>query len=160
MRNDLTTKQKSYDVPTHNSKTGGEFKNLLNHFWNMFDFSKNHNFAEPKIEVIDNDDMVVVSAEMPGVNENDIDLQLSSDGFLTISGERKQETTRKDGEGSFSEIFYGRVRRTIPLPWDLNFEEANADFEDGVLKVSIPKSQVEKQKVKKLSVKKPKKMQN
>lgn len=160
MRNDLISKQKSYDVPTHNNKTGSEFKSLLNHFWNMFDFSKTHGSMEPKIEVIDNNDMVIVSAEMPGVNEDDIDLQLSSDGFLTIRGERKQETSRKDGEGSFSEIFYGMVKRTVPLPWDLNFEEASADFDDGVLKVSIPKSQVEKQKVKKLSVKKPKKLQN
>ncbi len=160
MRNDLMSKQKSYDVPTHNNKKGGEIKGMLNHFWSMLDFSKNHGEMEPKIEVIDNDDTVEVLAELPGVNENDIDLQISSDGFLTISGERKQETIRKDSEGSFSEIYYGMVKRTIPLPWDLSLEEANADFNDGVLKITIPKSQVEKQKVKKINVKKSKKVQN
>lgn len=156
MRNEVTTSKNNtnQDVSIHH--TGGEMHNFLHHFWNMFDFPKTHDMEEmePKIEVNNKKDAVVVSAEMPGVAEKDMDVQISSDGYLTISGEKRQQN-EDNSEGSyFSEMYYGKVSRTIPLPWDLNFDQANAEYNDGVLTVSIPKTQIEKQKVKKISVKK------
>lgn len=156
MRNEVTTSKNNtnQDVSIHH--TGGEMHNFLHHFWNMFDFPKTHDMEEmePKIEVNNKKDAVVVSAEMPGVAEKDMDVQISSDGYLTISGEKRQQN-EDNSEGSyFSEMYYGKVSRTIPLPWDLNFDLANAEYNDGVLTVSIPKTQIEKQKVKKISVKK------
>lgn len=153
MNNNLTTSDNTHQVPVHGS---GEFRNLINHFWNMIDFPHRHEFnsMEPKIEVSDNKNSVTVSAEMPGVNEKDIDLQISTDGYLTISGEKRHENKEESNGNYFSEIYYGQVSRTIPLPWDLNFDKADAEFSDGILRVSIPKAQVEKQKVKKISVKK------
>ena len=93
---------------------------------------------------------------MPGVAEKDIDLQISSDGYLTISAEKKDETSSQDKDHYFSEISYGIIRRTIPLPWDLDYNKADAEYNDGLLRVAIPKSGLEKQKVKKISVKKSK----
>lgn len=156
MRNEVTTSKNNtnQDVSIHH--TGGEMHNFLHHFWNMFDFPKNHDMEEmePKIEVNNKKDAVVVSAEMPGVAEKDMDVQISSDGYLTISGEKRQQN-EDNSEGSyFSEMYYGKVSRTIPLPWDLNYDQANAEYNDGVLSISIPKTQIEKQKVKKISVKK------
>lgn len=160
MKNTITSSSanNTRDLPIH-APTQNEFKNFLTHFWNMLDFPHHNDMddLEPKIEVSENKDAVTVSAELPGVSENDIDLQISSDGYLTISAEKRHETEKNEKDNYFSEIYYGSVRRTIPLPWDLDFEKANADYNDGVLKVSIPKTQTEKAKVKKLSVKKSKK---
>ena len=138
-----------------------DFNDLLNGFFgNWLDLPEEKNFIaknEPKIEVRENEKEVTVRAEMPGMKEEDIDLELSSDGYLTISGEKKQEH-REEHKGSyFSEISYGLVRRTIPLPWDLDFENTNASFDDGLLKIAIPKSRGEQEKVKKINVKKQKK---
>lgn len=157
MRNEVTTSknENNRDLAAHNSNSG-EMRNFLNHFWNMFDFPKSHemNVMEPKIEVSNKKDSVVVYAEMPGVEENNIDVQISSDGYLTISGEKHKHTEEKCDGGCFSEVYYGTVSRTIPLPWDLNYDQANAEYNDGVLSIDIPKTQIEKQKVKKISVKK------
>ena len=104
-----------------------------------------------------NKDAVTISAELPGVKENDIDVQISSDGYLTISAEKRSETEKKEKNNYFSEIYYGSVQRTVPLPWDLDFQKADADYNDGILKIAIPKTQIEKSKVKKINVKKAKK---
>lgn len=157
MQNQVTTKDtnRPYDVPVHNA-AHGEFRNFMTHFWNMLDFPRHSEMEdlEPKIEVAENKSNVVVTAEIPGVAENDLDLQISADGYLTISGEKKQETSNHDNGNYFSEITYGMVRRTIPLPWDLDFDKADAEYNEGVLKVSIPKNQTAQEKVKKLNVKK------
>ena len=92
--------------------------------------------------------------EIPGMNEKDIDLKVSSDGYLSISGEKRNETKAKDKDNYFSEISYGMFKRTIQLPWDLDYDATTAKCDNGVLKVSIPKSQVEKQKFKKISIEK------
>ena len=107
---------------------------------------------EPKIEVRENEKEVTVRAEMPGMKEEDIDLELSSDGYLTISGEKKQER-KEHGKGSyFSEFSYGSFKRTVALPWDLRFDDATAEFNNGVLNVVIPKSQDEKGKKRKIEI--------
>lgn len=151
--NNLTTNEDNRDLSTRNR---GDFHSLINHFWSIFDSSHHPEFnnMEPKIEVSDNKNAVTVTAEMPGVNEKDIDLQISSDGYLTISGEKRHENKEETNGNYFSEIYYGQVSRTVPLPGDLNYDNADAEFNDGILRVSIPKAQIEKQKVKKISVKK------
>lgn len=157
MKNNLTTNQNnnSHEVPIH-IPVQAEFKNFLNHFWNMVDFPHHHEEQEmkPKIEVSETNDLVKVSAELPGINEKDIDLQISSDGYLTICGEKKHLVQEHSKGNYFSEFSYGTIKRTIPLPWDLNFDKANAEYDNGVLNVSIPKTQSEKAKIKKIDVKK------
>lgn len=149
------------DLPSaaHNSS---DFKNLISNFWNLIEEHTGHgsNDLEPKIEVSENKNSVTVSAELPGIEENDIDVQISHDGYLSISGEKKHEVEHNSKDNYFSEITYGSFSRTIPLPWDLNYDEANADYSDGVLKIAIPKTQNEQQKFKKISVKRSKKQSN
>jgi HSP20 family protein len=79
-------------------------------------------------------------------------LKVSADGYLSISGEKKNESEENTKDNYFSEISYGMFRRTIQLPWDLDYEATTARYNNGVLTVSIPKSQTEKQKFKKISV--------
>ena len=157
MRNELanTTNNNLRDIPV-NAPAQSEFKSFLNHFWNMLDFSNHNEMSElqPKIEVSENNNEITVSAEMPGVNEKDIDLQISSDGYLTLSGEKKESNERNEKGNYFSEIYYGSFKRTIPLPWDLDYDKADAQYNDGVLLVSIPKTQSEKTKMKKINVSK------
>lgn len=153
-----TSGKNAHRVPAH-IPVHSEFKNFLSNFWNLVDFPRHSKLEEMemKIEVSENKDEVTVAAELPGVNENDIEVQISSDGYLTISAEKKSETQKNDKNNYFSEIYYGSVKRTVPLPWDLDFQNADADYNDGILKIAIPKTQTEKSKVKKINVKKSKK---
>ena len=152
MRNAVTnTNQNNHDLSVSHNPT--DFRSLMNYFWNFMDNS-NTEFSDlsPKIQVTEDKDVVKVTAEIPGINEKDIDLKVSSDGFLSISGEKKNETKNDSKDNYFSEISYGMFKRTIQLPWDLDYDATTANYNNGVLIVSIPKSQVEKQKFKKISI--------
>ncbi len=160
MRNALTNNSPHHGRDlSQNNAHAGDLRSFINQVWNLFDTQNNPDLSElePKIEVTENKNSVTVAAELPGIDEKDIDVQISSDGYLSISGEKRQETQNADKNNYFSEISYGMFRRTIPLPWDLNFDEAGADYADGVLTVSIPKTPDEQQKFKKIDVRRGKK---
>ena len=149
MRNEIIKTDKSNNHGLSLSSAKNEMRGLLNQFWNMFDFPKTQDGAsELKVEVSNTKDSVV------GVAEEDMDIELSSDGYLTVSGEKRKHVSEKCDNGCFSEVYYGKVSRTIPLPWDLDYNQADAEYNNGVLSVSIPKSPQEKQKFKKINVKK------
>lgn len=128
----------------------------LRSFWNyFFDFgSETMDSLQPKINVTEEKNSVLVTAEIPGVKEDNLDLRISDDGYLTISGEKACEKEHQSANTYFNEISYGTFKRTIPLPMDLDYNMAEADYAEGVLSVTIPKSKEEKQKYKKISVKK------
>ena len=72
--------------------------------------------------------------------------------MLSIGGEKKNKSEESTKDNCFSEISYGTFKRNIQLPWDLDYEATTAKYNNGVLTVSIPKSQNEKQKFKKISI--------
>ena len=155
MQNQLSTTEKStnhHSVSNHRNRT---FGNLLN----IFDMP--HNFMlhemEPKIEVSENKKNVMVTAELPGINEQDIDLEISANGYLTINCEKRHENTEISQDNYFSEISYGHISRTIPLPWDLEYTKASAEYDNGVLTINIPKTTQEQSKKQKITVSKSKK---
>ena len=133
------------------SHAPADFRNFMNYFWNFVD-SPEANDLSPKIQVTEKKDAVSVTAEIPGIDEKDIDLQVSADGVLSISGEKKNESMQDEKNNYFSDISYGMFRRTIQLPWDLDYEATTAKYNNGVLTVLIPKSPEEKQKFKRISV--------
>ncbi len=152
MRNTVTNSNpNNHDLSVSHNPT--DFRSLMNYFWNFMD-SSNSEYSDlsPKIHVTEDKDAVKVTAEIPGIDEKDIDLKVSADGYLSISGEKKNESEENTKDNYFSEISYGMFRRTIQLPWDLDYEATTARYNNGVLTVSIPKSQTEKQKFKKISV--------
>ncbi len=152
MRNTVTNvNQNNHDLSVSHNPT--DFRSLMNYFWNFID-SSNSDFLElsPKIQVTEDKDAVKVTAEIPGIDEKDIDLKISADGMLSIGGEKKNKSEESNKDNYFSEISYGTFKRTIQLPWDLDYEATTAKYNNGVLTVSIPKSQNEKQKFKKISV--------
>ena len=152
MRNAVTNvNQNNHDLSVSHNPT--DFRSLMNYFWNFMD-SSNSDFweFEPKIQVTESKDAVNVIAEIPGIDEKDIDLKISADGMLSIGGEKKNKSEENSKDNCFSEISYGAFKRNIQLPWDLDYEATTAKYNNGVLTVSIPKSQNEKQKFKKIRV--------
>ena len=134
-----------------------DFNHLMNFFWNYFDpqtFSADSATTEmePRIQVTETKEAVNVTAELPGIDEKNLDLQISSDGYLSLCGEKKNTFEKTDKDAYFSEISYGIFKRTIPLPWDLDYDKVAATYNNGVLNVSIPKSSEEKQKFKKIEL--------
>lgn len=89
----------------------------------------------PSIEVTDTEREVLVTAEVPGMTEKDVELLLDN-GVLTIRGEKKGQ---RDERG-YSERWYGRFERQIPLPVSVEEEKCTADFHDGLLTIHLPKS--------------------
>jgi HSP20 family protein len=102
----------------------------------------------PNIEIGETDKEVKVTAELPGLEEKDVDVELAN-GVLTIKGEKKTETEDKDR--LFSERYYGRFERRIPIE-DVDEDKVNAAFKNGVLTVTLPKSAKAQQKVKRIAI--------
>lgn len=91
--------------------------------------------SAPAMDVYRGDDKVEITAELPGVKEEDVDLTIQ-DGVLTLRGEKKSQ--RKDEEGGYSERSYGNFERRITLPQDVDIDACSADFSDGVLTITFP----------------------
>jgi len=102
----------------------------------------------PKLEVSQTDKEVKVTAELPGMDEKDVDVELAN-GVLCIRGEKKTETEDKDQ--LFSERTYGRFERRIPVD-DVEDDKVAAAFRNGVLTVTLPKSAQAQQKVKRIAI--------
>ncbi|MGK2284759.1 Hsp20/alpha crystallin family protein [Pedomonas sp. V897] len=94
--------------------------------------------AWPSIEVSETDSEIRITAEVPGLSENDVELMIE-EGVLTIRGEKKTET--EDRERGYSERYYGHFERRIGLPAGVDEENAQADFHNGVLRITLRKTQ-------------------
>ena len=102
----------------------------------------------PNVEVSETANEVKVIAELPGLEEKDVQLELR-DGWLTISGEKRSET--EDKERRFSERYYGRFERSVPVD-DVDQDKVEASFKNGVLTVTLPKVPTAQQKVKQIAI--------
>jgi HSP20 family protein len=90
----------------------------------------------PSIEVFEKDGKLVVRADLPGMNKDDVRVEVRDDNII-IEGERKEEK-KEDREGYFlTERIYGKFYRTIPLPEGINADSARATFHDGVLELTL-----------------------
>lgn len=103
----------------------------------------------PNIEVSDGGKEIRVTAEVPGLEEKDIEVLLE-DGVLTLKGEKRSETEHKDRQ--FSERFYGRFERRIPLVHEVEDDKVSADFRNGVLTVALPKTERAQAKAKRIAI--------
>jgi len=103
----------------------------------------------PSLEVSDTDHEIRIAAELPGMDENDVEVLLE-DGSLTIRGEKKAEMEDKDRH--FSERFYGRFERRIPLGFQPEDGRVNATFNNGVLTVTVPKTAEAQKNMKRIPI--------
>jgi len=99
----------------------------------------------PAMDVHEDKDNVYVRVEVPGMKKEDIDVSLH-DGTLTISGERKNETKHEGAEVYRAERFFGRFQRTITLPSPVDSDKVKAQYRDGVLSVTLAKTEESKPK--------------
>ncbi|HVV01899.1 MAG TPA: Hsp20/alpha crystallin family protein [Verrucomicrobiae bacterium] len=99
----------------------------------------------PSLDVFENKDNVIVKAEVPGMKKEEIEVSLH-DGTLSISGERKSNQEFKEAEVYRSERFVGRFQRTVTLPAPVASDKVKAQYKDGVLTVTLPKTEEAKPK--------------
>ena len=99
----------------------------------------------PALDLYEDKDNFVLKAELPGMKKEEIDISLH-EGVLTLSGERKEERKEEGADTYRSERYYGRFHRTIALPSAVNGEKVSASYKDGILTVTLPKTEEAKPK--------------
>lgn len=134
-----------YLSPTSRGTGGGSLFDLNRQINRMFDdlfdqrgdsaFYAQAGIAAPAMDVHRGDDKIEITAELPGVKEDDVELTVH-DGVLTLRGEKK--STRTDEQRGYSERSYGSFERRITLPQDVDADVCTADFADGVLTITLP----------------------
>jgi HSP20 family protein len=129
-----------------------EMNNLfskVNRELGTFDFDSDEYL--PKVEIKDNAKSILVSAEVPGMTEKDINVTLR-DNVLILEGERKSEASEEKDDYSFSEFSYGSFYRSIPLDEEVNPDSVKASYKDGILKVDLQKVNESSHKSKKIQI--------
>lgn len=129
---------------------------LIHSMANPLNIKKN-SVWRPAIEVKQNDNNYKVKVQLPGVNKDDIEVELDND-FMTISAEIKEEAEEKEEKAKneryhTSESRYGRYQRTISFDQPVKTDESTAVYDKGVLTITIPKVQIENKEPKKLEIK-------
>jgi HSP20 family protein len=127
-------------------------------FWRTFDLPMLGNGEDglaagfvPRVDVRETEQEVEVVAELPGMNEADVDVSVAQ-GMLTIRGEKKSEREQEERGYVLRERSFGRVERIVPLPEGLDLDAAQATFKDGVLTVRIQKTAEAQRAAKRISV--------
>ena len=106
----------------------------------------------PKIDFAETDKAITVTAELPGVNRDELQITVSDD-MLTIKGEKHQEKEKEEGRYHRTERYYGSFQRSFSLPCEVESQKVDASFDNGVLTIRMPKSKAARQKVKHISIK-------
>jgi HSP20 family protein len=99
----------------------------------------------PPLDLFEDKDSLVARVELPGMKKEDIDISLH-EGVLTISGERKETTDSEAGEVHRSERLHGRFSRSLALPKPVVAEKAKASYKNGILTVTLAKTEESKPK--------------
>ncbi len=99
----------------------------------------------PSVDLKETDKEFVLTAEVPGVSKDELDVTITEDS-VTLRGERRQEKEEKNENYHYRETTYGAFQRVIPLPGEVVAEKAKAKLKDGVLTLVLPKAQPSKAK--------------
>jgi HSP20 family protein len=147
-------------APLRVSDAFGEMRSLMNQMFEGWDrglpsvnfeqFPAGVAFA-PKFELHETEAAVEISAELPGIAEKDVDVNVTRDA-LTIQGEKKVESRKEEKGALYTERSYGKFYRSMPLRWDIDREKVEATFKNGVLNVHMPKTTVAKNEARKVSI--------
>ncbi|MGQ9608670.1 MAG: Hsp20/alpha crystallin family protein [bacterium] len=133
-----------------------EMNRLFDEFFSGFPFpERRRGLMEgewaPTVDVAETDENIVVTAELPGVKQNDVEITVVDD-VLTLKGEKKEEKEIKKENYHRIERSYGSFQRSITLPTGVQADKAKATYKDGVLTVTIPKVEEAKPKSIKINV--------
>ena len=94
----------------------------------------------PSIDVEESDDDIVVTAELPGLEKEDFTVDVSSDRWLRIRGEKKRSSQKKTQGATYAECRYGTFARSVPLPCKIDADQAKATYQHGALTITLPKT--------------------
>ena len=108
--------------------------------------------AQPRVDVAETDNAIEITAELPGLDEKDIEVALADD-ILTIKGEKKAEKEERKKGYYMSERRYGSFRRSFRLPESVDADKIAGNFDKGVLTLSLPKTAEAKKRQRKIDIK-------
>ena len=126
------------------------FDSLFPEFVYNEDYTDSDKLSMP-VELHEHEKDYIVQAELPGVNKEDLDIDIDKN-YITINAKKEEEHEEKDDHYKKSEFRYGEFSRTVYFPKDIDTEKTTAKLENGILKIDAPKKESEKEKVKKLTI--------
>ena len=129
-----------------------EFQGVFPGFKKMEPIDTDGNIV-PKLDVSETDQEVEITAELPGVEEKDLDIAVAGN-VLTLKGEKFAKHEKEEKDYKLVERSYGSFARTLPFAFDINPKDVSAKFTDGVLKISIKKPPELKEKTQKIKISK------
>ncbi|MBU2531138.1 MAG: Hsp20/alpha crystallin family protein [Alphaproteobacteria bacterium] len=106
----------------------------------------------PNIDVVESENALEVTAELPGVSKDDVEVTVA-EGVLTIRGEKKAEKKEEKDNYRMVERSYGSFQRSLRLPFNIEADQIDAQFTEGVLKIVLPKPAEAEAKVRKVDIK-------
>jgi HSP20 family protein len=109
---------------------------------------------DPQVDISETDKEIKIEAELPGLDENDIDISISNN-VLTIKGEKRGESEKKERNYYFAERSYGSFSRQFSLPSAVDEDKIEATFKKGVLNLTLPKRGDAVEQRKRIAIKKP-----
>ena len=128
-----------------------DINRLFDAFMGPLETTESKEMMVPRLDVAELKDRYEVKAELPGLDEKDIELTLE-DGLLTISGEKKAETEEKEKGYYLKECSYGSFSRSVRLPENISDDKIEAKFKKGVLTVKLPKKEILPPKSRKIAI--------
>jgi HSP20 family protein len=105
----------------------------------------------PAMDVVEEDDKVRVTAELPGLEKDDFNVEVVGDRLI-IRGEKKTDCEKKEGDYYYSECSYGSFSRSVDLPAEVDVDKAEATYKNGRLSLTLPKTEAAKSKRVKVAV--------
>ena len=129
-----------------------DINRLFDAFMSPLDTSYTKEVMVPKLDVAELKNKFEIKAELPGMDEKDINLSIE-DGLLTISGEKKEETEENDKGYYLKECSYGTFTRSVRLPDNIADDKIEAKFKKGVLTIDLPKKAITPPKTRKIAIK-------
>lgn len=154
----MTTRQLTpYRAFSPLSSLRSEVDRLLQSFARQMDleplFAPDLPMFSPTMDVVENDKALQVTAELPGLEQKDVEVELTANSLI-LSGEKSQEKEERGESFYRRERSFGSFRREIPLPWEIDADKVKADatFKNGVLTVRVPKPKGVKPTAKRIPV--------
>lgn len=128
-----------------------DINRLFDAFMSPFDEGYGRNTMSPKLDIAEMKDKFEIKAELPGMDEKDINLSVD-DGVLTLSGEKKADNEEK-GKGYYlRECSYGTFSRSVRLPENVADDKIGAEFKNGILVIDMPKKEPTIAKARKIEI--------
>ena len=142
----------SSEVSNFDKRLKKFFEDFDTPFWGNWNFDVNTSVFTPRVDVTEDNENLYVEADIPGVDKKDVKVSVVGD-VLTISGEKKKETKDENKNYYRLERVSGSFSRSFTLPSEIHTDKINAEFKDGVLKVTLPKTEEAKVVEKQIEIK-------